>query len=103
MPGNAIGPYQILEKLGAGGMGEVYLAHDPRLGRRVALKTVSSSTIGTTDARASLLREASAAAKLNHPNIAAVYDVLDDAEGLHIVMEYVEGESAASLVRRGRL
>jgi tetratricopeptide (TPR) repeat protein len=103
MRGNAIGPYQILEKLGAGGMGEVYLAHDPRLGRRVALKTVSSSTIGTTDARASLLREASAAAKLNHPNIAAVYDVLDDAEGLHIVMEYVEGESAASLVRRGRL
>jgi len=103
MRSDAIGPYQILEKLGAGGMGEVYLAHDPRLGRRVALKTVSSSTIGTTDARASLLREASAAAKLNHPNIAAVYDVLDDAEGLHIVMEYVEGESAASLVRRGRL
>jgi serine/threonine protein kinase/tetratricopeptide (TPR) repeat protein len=103
MPGNAIGPYQILEKLGAGGMGEVYLAHDPRLGRRVALKSVSSSSIGSTDARASLLREARAAAKLNHPNIAAVYDVLDEADGLHIVMEYVEGESASSLIRRRHL
>lgn len=87
MPGRSIGPYHIIEKLGARGMGEVYLADDPRLGRRVALKTVSSSSIGSMDGRARLRREARAAAKLNHPNIAAVYDVLDEPDGLHIVMK----------------
>ena len=94
MSGISIGPYRVIEKLGAGGMGEVYLADDPRLGRRVALKTLFQLLIVTSDARASLLREARAAAKLNHPNIAAVYDVFDQPDALHIVMEYVEGRNS---------
>jgi tetratricopeptide (TPR) repeat protein/tRNA A-37 threonylcarbamoyl transferase component Bud32 len=103
MPGTAIGPYTVVERIGAGGMGEVYLADDPRLGRRVALKSVVSTSTVSAEARANLLREARAAAKLNHPNIAAVYDVLEQSERLYIVMEYVEGETAAALVRRGRV
>jgi tetratricopeptide (TPR) repeat protein/predicted Ser/Thr protein kinase len=100
--GTSIGPYQVVGKLGAGGMGEVYLAEDPRLERRVALKTLSNPLLGS-DARSSLLREAKAAAKLSHPNIAAVYDVIEQGDRLHIVMEYVEGETLAALAKRGLL
>lgn len=101
MFGTTIGPYSVVERLGAGGMGEVYLAEDTRLGRRVALKSVGSTSTVSEGARASLMREARAAAKLNHPNIAAVYDVLEQSDGLFIVMEYIEGETAAALIRRG--
>ena len=86
-------------------MGEVFLAEDPRLGRRVAIKRPSEKMLGDVEARARLRREAYAAAQLNHPNVAGIYDVLDtEPEGVpHIVMEYVEGESLASVVSRGSL
>jgi serine/threonine protein kinase/tetratricopeptide (TPR) repeat protein len=84
-----VGPYSLLRELGTGGMGVVYLAEDSRLGRRVALKSLSMTG---ADARSRLLHEARSAGSLNHRNIATVYDVLDTGDEAHIVMEYVEGE-----------
>jgi tetratricopeptide (TPR) repeat protein/TolB-like protein/tRNA A-37 threonylcarbamoyl transferase component Bud32 len=90
-----VGPYRVIERLGAGGMGEVYLAEDTRLGRQVALKRLSDASLGDADARARILREAGAAATLNHPNVGAIYDVIDAGGRAYIVMEYVPGESLA--------
>ena len=84
-------------------MGEVYLAEDTRLGRQVALKRPSEAWLSMPDARERLHREASAAGRLTHPNIAAIYDVLDVDSHPYIVMEYVEGESLARVLRRGAL
>ncbi len=99
----SVGPYQILEKIGAGGMGEVFLGHDPRLERRVALKCLTSAETSSEQGRARVLREARAAARLNHPNIAGVYDVLELDDGTFIVMEYVEGISLAAHLASGPL
>ena len=96
-----VGPYRIVERLGAGGMGEVFLAEDVRLGRKVALKSLSPTGAHPAETRRKLLREARAAARLNHPNIAAVYDVVDSGEHAHIVMEYVPGETIAQRLARG--
>ena len=101
--GDQIGPYLILDTIGSGGMGEVYRARDARLERDVAIKRLSASAIGGDEARARVLREARAAAALTHPNIAAVYDVLETPDGLVIVMEYVPGESVAARLTRGPL
>jgi tetratricopeptide (TPR) repeat protein len=98
-----VGPYRVLDSLGVGGMGEVFLAEDTRLGRRVALKRPSPAWLSIPDARARLHREASAAAALTHPHIAAIYDVLDVGSEPYIVMEYVAGESLARVLGRGPL
>jgi serine/threonine-protein kinase len=99
-----VGPYRILERLGAGATGVVFLAEDTRLHRRVALKTLSGTArTDASEVRRKLLREARAAARLNHPNIAAVYDVLESEEGVHIVMEYVPGTTLAARIRQGAL
>jgi len=98
----SVGPYRLLGTLGAGGMGEVLLAEDTRLGRRVALKSLAG-VAGDADARDRLLHEARAAASLNHPHIAAIYDVLEVDDRAFIVMEYVEGETLASRTARGPL
>ena len=103
MIGRSLGPFRVLEKLGAGGMGEVYLAEDTRLGRKVALKRPADSWLRDSDARARLQREARAAARLNNPRIAAVYDVLDLENRPYIVMEYVEGETLAVHLRHGAM
>lgn len=84
-------------------MGEVFLAEDTRLRRRVALKSVTTRHAARPEARLRLLREARAAAALNHPNIAAIYDVIETDGDMHIVMEYVEGTSLDEIVRRGPL
>jgi serine/threonine-protein kinase len=84
-------------------MGEVYLAEDTRLGRRVALKRPSDAYLTAPDARARLHREASAAGRLTHPNIAAVYDVLDVEAHPYIVMEYVDGETLSAMLAGGPL
>ena len=102
-PGDEVGPYTVVDRLGAGGMGEVYRARDTRLGREVALKQLSDRTSGSDVARRRVLREARAAAALSHPNIATIYDVLETPGGLVIVMEYVPGETLASRLRRGAL
>jgi len=98
-----VGPYRVVEALGKGAMGEVYLADDPRLRRRVALKRLSDPDLRSPDSRRRLLREARAAARLNHPNVASVYDIVESDDGVHIVMEYVAGESLAARLRTGRL
>ena len=104
MTAQQIGPYRIVQRLGAGGMGEVFLADDTRLGRKVALKTLSvSGDAQPAQTRRKLLREARAAAKLNHPNIAAVYDVVEFGDEAHIVMEYVPGETLAQRLAAGPL
>jgi serine/threonine-protein kinase len=100
---DSVGPYRILEKLGAGAMGVVYLAEDARLSRRVALKTVPDERGATPEARRKLLHEARMAARLTHPNVAAIYDIVESSESVHVVMEYVRGETLAARLRRGPL
>jgi tetratricopeptide (TPR) repeat protein/TolB-like protein/predicted Ser/Thr protein kinase len=103
--GETIGHYRVLERLGSGGMGEVYLAEDVRLHRPVALKTLRDDVQADEDARARLLREARAAAALNHPGIAVIYEIDEveraGAEGpvRFIAMEYVAGETLAEHTR----
>lgn len=94
-----IGPYRVLQRLGAGGMGEVFLAHDERLDRRVAIKRVRTETGVSPDQRERFRREARVAARLNHPAIVQIYDILQEGEVDHIVMEYVEGTNLRSLAR----
>jgi eukaryotic-like serine/threonine-protein kinase len=84
-PGTRVGPYQILSRIGAGGMGEVWKAHDPRLDRTVAIKTAHEHFSDRFE------REARAIAALNHPHICQLYDVGPD----YLVMEYIEGEPLA--------
>ena len=103
MTGATIGPYRVVRELGQGGMGTVVLAEDTRLGRRVALKTVSGTRAGTTGGRAQLLDEARAAAAITHPAIAGVYDVIEHDGDIAIVFEYVEGETLAARLARGAL
>jgi serine/threonine protein kinase/tetratricopeptide (TPR) repeat protein len=99
--GGTLSHYRILERLGSGGMGDVYRAEDLRLGRIVALKMLRSGEEGTQR----LLAEARAASALNHPNIAVVYETDEtDFEGRrlgYIAMEFVEGSTVAALIRRG--
>lgn len=92
-----LGPYSIDRRLGSGGMGEVYRAWDQRLERYVALKRLRSG--GSPDERASLLREARAAARVRHPGIVQVHDVVSAPEGDAIVMEWIEGGTLAELAR----
>ena len=99
--GAEVGPYNIIRQLGAGGMGVVWLAEDTRLNRKVALKTVKSADADTTEGRQRLMREARAAAALNHPHIATVHDVLDLEGKVIVVFEYVEGETLGARLHRG--
>jgi serine/threonine protein kinase len=91
--GTAIGRYLLLGKLGAGGMGVVYVAHDPELDRKVALKLLAPRAGGGSGeaGRARLLREAQALAKLSHPNVVAVHDVGQHEGAVWIAMEFVAG------------
>ncbi len=98
-----VGPYRVVRPLGKGGMGTVLLAEDTRLGRQVALKTVAGADADTAYSREQLLREARAAASLSHPNIAAVHDVLDADGQIVIVFEYIEGDTLATRLEKGRL
>ena len=103
MIGEGIGSYRVLEKLGEGGMGEVYLGEDVRLGRPVALKFLPAALKADPDSRARLLNEARAASLLRSPNIAVTYDIGEHAGSDFIVMEYVEGELLSKRVAQGPL
>ncbi|HEX3528321.1 MAG TPA: protein kinase [Thermoanaerobaculia bacterium] len=98
-----IGPYRLIRRLGMGGMGEVFLAYDDRLERPVAIKQIRREAAGDPGLRERLLREARAAARLSHPNIVQVYDILEAAGGDSIVMEYVAGRSVAEMLEPGPL
>ncbi len=96
----SIAHYQIIKKLGAGGMGEVYLALDTKLDRKVAIKVIRADSLAGEQLKKRLLREAQAAAKLDHPNICAIYDVNEVGSLTFIVMQYIEGETLAENMDR---
>jgi len=98
-PGTQVGRYEIQRRLGRGGMGTVYVAHDPVLGRMVAIKMFAGD-LDVPDARERFAREARAAAALSHPNIVTVFDFGEFASQPYIVMEYVPGETMSNLIRR---
>ena len=101
--GARLGPYEIVSALGAGGMGEVYRAKDPRLGREVAIKVLPSSFSQDTDRLKRFEQEARAAGVLNHPNITAVYDLGSHDGAPYIVTELLEGETLRSRLSAGAL
>ena len=96
-----IGPYQVLERIGVGGMGEVFLAYDDRLDRKVAIKRIRPGSEVTPESRERFRREARLAARLSHSAIVQVYDILQEDGSEYIVMEYVEGTTLRDQVRRG--
>ncbi len=95
-----LGRYEIRSKIGAGGMGEVYLAQDTKLDRRVAIKFLPESLVADEQARKRLVREARAAAKLDHPNICSIYEVSEEDGRSFIVMQYIEGETLDVRMKR---
>ena len=95
--------YRILDKLGAGGMGEVYRAHDDQLDREVAIKVLPSTSFEDPVARARLLQEARAAAALNHPHICTVYEVGEADGQTYIAMELVDGQALSEQLKAGPL
>src|SRR6266498_1812062 len=98
-----VGRFRIVRLLGRGGMGEVYLADDPLLNRRVALKVLAPDVGDSDERRAFFQREATSAAALNHPNICTIFEV-DEADGRpYIAMEAIEGRTLASMVTAGPL
>ncbi|OFV89581.1 MAG: hypothetical protein A3G76_14805 [Acidobacteria bacterium RIFCSPLOWO2_12_FULL_65_11] len=112
-PGNRLGPYEILNAIGAGGMGEVYKARDTRLGRTVAIKVLPAALAGDPVFRERFTREAKAISQLNHPHICTLYDIgevpnpesqVPHPESIRfLVMEYLEGETLAERLKKGAL
>jgi len=102
-PGTKLGPYEILSPIGAGGMGEVYQAKDTRLDRIVAIKVLPDELAESAERKARFEREARAISQLNHPHICTLYDVGEENGVDFIVMEYLEGETLAELLKRGPL
>jgi serine/threonine protein kinase len=100
-PDSMLGPYRLIARIGAGGMGEVWKAEDTRLGRTVAIKVLPARVAADAEATARLKREARTAAQLYHSNIATIHSIEQDGERLFIVMELVEGEPLTQLIRRG--
>jgi tetratricopeptide (TPR) repeat protein len=101
-PGDCLGRYTVRARIGAGGMGEVFAAHDPELDRPVALKIVKPAMGGgSPEARARFLREAQAMARLNHPNVVSVFDVSSVGERVFVAMELVEGPTLADWLADG--
>ena len=101
--GAKLGPYEIQSPLGAGGMGEVYLANDTRLGRQVAIKVLPSHLSSNPDLKARFEREARAISSLNHPHICQLYDVGSQDGTDFLVMEYLQGESLDRRLQSGPL
>ncbi|MDQ2977035.1 MAG: protein kinase [Acidobacteriota bacterium] len=100
MIAESIAHYRIIKKLGAGGMGQVYLALDTKLDRKVAIKVLQPYLLAEHNLKKRLIREAQAAAKLDHPNICAIYDVNEEDSLTFIVMQYIEGETLAEKMER---
>src|SRR6266581_4585923 len=101
--GTKLGRYEIRSKIGAGGMGEVYLAQDTKLDRKVALKILPSELATNQDRMRRFTQEAKAAAALNHPNIAHIYEI-GESQGTHfIAMEFVDGVTLRAKIHRDRV
>lgn len=102
-PGTRLGPHEIIESLGAGGMGEVYRARDTRLDRMVAVKVLPGHLSDNEELRQRFDREARAISQLSHPHVCALYDVGHQDGVDYLVMEYLEGETLADRLLKGRL
>jgi serine/threonine protein kinase/tetratricopeptide (TPR) repeat protein len=101
-PGTKLGHYEIRSRIGAGGMGEVYLAQDPRLDRKVALKILPAEVAANQDRMRRFVQEAKAAAALNHPNIAHIYEI-GESDGVNfIAMEFIDGHTLRELIHGGQ-
>jgi serine/threonine protein kinase len=98
--GERLGHYEVISLIGSGGMGDVYRARDPRLGREVAVKTLRTAG---SDARARLWREARAAASVSHPSVCQIHDVGETSDNIYIVMELLQGEPLAHRLKDGPL
>ena len=97
--GTRLNRYEILSKLGEGGMGEVFLAEDTSLRRKIAIKILQSPFMADDKARMRLVREAQAAAALDHPNICAIYEVGESDGHAFICMQYIAGETLETLIK----
>jgi len=100
-PGTLISHYRIISRIGAGGMGEVYLANDSELGRNVALKVLPADVVSDQQRMSRFVREAKAASALNHPNIVTIHEIGRADSMRFIVMEFVEGTTLRQLIARG--
>jgi serine/threonine protein kinase len=103
MVGRTIGHYQFLDRLGAGGMGEIFKAQDTRLNRFVAVKVLSTSNSGEPERRRRFIQEAQAASALNHPNIITIHDIVSEPDAEFMVMEFVAGKTLVDLIPKGGL
>src|SRR6266702_24123 len=103
MSGQLLGHYRVLEKIGAGAMGEVYRARDERLGRLVALKLIRPASSENSDHLRRFEQEARAAAALNHPNILAIYDVGFEGKLPYIISELLEGKNLRDRMNEDRI
>lgn len=101
--GGTLGNYEIIERLGGGGMGEVFLARDTRLDRKAAIKLLPDLLTSNSQTKQRFTQEAKAASALNHPNIITIYEIASDDGYDFIAMEYVEGETIRDLLERGRI
>src|SRR5262245_44392397 len=97
-----LGQYQIEALVGPGGMGTVYRARDPLLGRRVALKVICEHEDASEESRERFFRQAQASAQLSHPNVCTIYDVGEDAGRLYVAMEYLDGEELKQIITQRR-
>src|SRR5262249_49775475 len=102
-PGDSLGPYRIVDKLGEGGMGEVYRATDVNLKRQVAIKVLPASLGADADRLVRFQREAEVLASLNHPNIAAIYGLEKDGDSTALIMELVDGSTLADRIAHGAI
>src|SRR5438132_757876 len=100
--GTKLGRYEIRSKLGAGGMGEVYLAQDTKLDRKVALKILPAELASNRDRMERFVREAKSAAALSHPNIAQIFEIGEDAGTHYITMEFIDGLTLREKIHRER-
>jgi len=102
-PGTRLGPYEIVSRIGAGGMGEVFKALDTRLDRSVAIKILPDEFSRDAQLRLRFEREAKTISQLNHPHICTLYDVGHENGNIYLVMEYIEGDTLADRLSRGAL
>ena len=98
-----LGPYEVIAKIGEGGMGEVYRARDPRLNRQVAIKLLPGALAADPRARERLRREAMAVAALDHPYVCKIFEIGEDGDAVFLVMEYIEGETLHRRLQDGAL
>src|SRR5579862_6403513 len=101
MVGRTVFQYQLTDKLGAGGMGEVYKARDTRLNRLVAIKVLSADMSADPEFRRRFMLEARAASALNHPNIITIYDIVEEGDAQYMVVEYVDGKTLREMIPNG--